>query len=117
MVKEFELDPLAEVWIFLDASRTVHSSLPYQHPEFDPRDFWRARFQFKLPPSTVEYSVTVAASLARYYLQRGRAVGLVTAGPALQILPSDRGGRQLSKVLEGLALLRAEFHPPASGVD
>ncbi len=74
MVKEFELDPLAEVWIFLDASRTVHSSLPYQHPEFDPRDFWRARFQFKLPPSTVEYCVTVAASLARYYLQRGRAL-------------------------------------------
>ncbi len=116
MVKEFELDPLAEVWIFLDASRTVHSSLPYQHPEFDPRDFWRARFQFKLPPSTVEYCVTVAASLARYYLQRGRAVGLVTAGPTLQILPSDRGGRQLSKVLEALALLKVESTLPLQGL-
>jgi uncharacterized protein (DUF58 family) len=112
MVKEFELDPLAEVWIFVDASRSIQASLPYEQPEFDPRDVWRKRYKFELPPSTLEYAVTIAASLARYYLQRGRAVGLVYADQALRVLPSDRGGRQLGKILESLALLRAEGNLP-----
>jgi uncharacterized protein (DUF58 family) len=116
IVKEFELDPLAEVWIFLDAARSVHSAKPYVPPEFDPRDFWRKRFQFQLPPSSLEYSVTIAASLARYYLSRGRSVGLVTAGTSLQILPSDRGGRQLGKILETLSMLRAETTLPLQGL-
>ena len=112
MVKEFELDPLAEVWLFLDAARGVHAAKTYDIPEFDPRNFWRKRFEFQLPPSTLEYSVTIAASLGRYYLQRGRSVGLVAAGQSLQILASDRGGRQLSKILESLSLLRAETTLP-----
>jgi uncharacterized protein (DUF58 family) len=116
IVKEFELDPLAEVWIFLDAARSVHSAKPYVPPEFDPRDFWRKRFQFQLPPSSLEYSVTIAASLARYYLSRGRSVGLVTAGTSLQILPSDRGGRQLGKILETLSMIRAETTLPLQGL-
>ena len=116
MVKEFELDPLAEVWLFLDAARSVQAARPYQWPEFDPRDFWRKKFQLQMPPSTLEYGVTIAASLARYYLQRGRSVGLVSAGQSLQVLPSDRGGRQLSKVLEALALLQAEGSLPLQGL-
>jgi len=116
MVKEFELDPLAEVWLFMDASRNVHASRPYRAPEFDPRDFWRKKFEFRLPPSTIEYSVSIVASLARYYLQRGRSVGLVTAGSSLQVLPSDRGGRQLGKILETLALLKPEATLPLQGL-
>jgi uncharacterized protein (DUF58 family) len=112
MVKEFELDPLADVWIFVDAARSVQAAKPYQLPEFDPRDFWRKRFQYEIPPSTLEYSVTAAASLARYYLQRGRSVGLAYADQALRILPSDRGGRQLGKILEALALVQAEGEMP-----
>lgn len=116
MVKEFELDPLAEVWLFIDAARTVQAARPFQWPEFDPRDFWRKRFQFQLPPSTLEYSVTIAASLARFYIQRGRSVGLVTASQTLRVLPSDRGGRQLGKILEALALLQAEGNLPLQGL-
>lgn len=116
IVKEFELDPLAEVWIFLDAARTVQAARPYKFPEFDPRDFWRKKFQLQLAPSTLEYSVTIAASLARYYLQHGRSVGLVSAGQSLQVLPSDRGGRQLGKILEALALLQAEGSLPLQGL-
>lgn len=116
MVKEFELDPLAEVWIFVDAARGVQASRPYQRPEFDPRDVWRKKFKFTLPPSTVEYAVTAAASLARYYLQRGRAVGLAYADQSLRVLPSDRGGRQLGKILEALALLGPEGNLPLEGL-
>lgn len=112
MVKEFELDPLAEVWIFMDVSRSVHLAEPYQPPEFDPSDFWGKRFQYTLPPSTLEYGVTAAASLARYYIRRNRVVGLVAASSAWRVLPADRGGRQLGKILEALALLRADGRIP-----
>ena len=108
MVKEFELDPLAEVWIFIDAARNVHSAKPFSQPEFDPQDIWRKKFKYSLPPSTLEYSVTIAASLARYYLQRSRAVGLASAGSSMRVLPADRGGRQLGKILDALALQRAD---------
>lgn len=116
MVKEFELDPLADVWIFVDAARSVQAAKPYKLPEFDPRDFWRKRVKYEIPPSTLEYAVTAAASLARYYLQRGRSVGLGYADQALRILPSDRGGRQLGKILEALALVRAEGEMPLQGL-
>ena len=116
MVKEFELDPLAEVWVFVDAARKVQFSRPYQRPEFDPRDIWRQRFKYDLPPSTLEYSVTAAASLARYYLRLGRAVGLVYSDVSLRVLPSDRGGRQLGKILEALALLRPQGSLPLEGL-
>ena len=116
MVKEFELDPLADVWIFVDAARSVQATKPYKPPEFDPSDFWRKRFVFVMPPATIEYSVTAAASLARYYLQRGRSVGLAYADQTVRILPSDRGGRQLGKILEALALVRAEGDMPLQGI-
>ncbi len=106
MVKEFELDPLAEVWIFVDANAGVQAAKPYDRPEFDARDFWRHKVKFDLPPATIEYAVTIAASLGRYYLQRGRSVGLAYADATVRVLPSDRGGRQLGKILEALALLR-----------
>lgn len=116
MVKEFELDPLADVWIFLDASRSVQASKPQQPEQMDPQDIWRRRFKYNLPSSTLEYAVSAAGSLARYYLQRGRAVGIASAGPSIQILPSDRGGRQLSKILEALALVRGEGSMPLHGL-
>jgi uncharacterized protein (DUF58 family) len=116
MVKEFELDPLADVWIFLDAARSVQASKPSTLEQQEPQDMWRRRFEYSLPISTLEYAVSTAGSLARYYIQRGRAVGFATAAPTLQILPSDRGGRQLSKILEALALVRGEGTMPLHGL-
>jgi uncharacterized protein (DUF58 family) len=112
MTKEFELDPLAEVWFFVDAAGYTHSSLPYQEPSISIRDMWRPNVKIQMPPSSEEYMVSIAASLSRYYIQRGRSVGLVTAGHTYDLLPSDRGGRQLGKILEVLALLRAEGRLP-----
>lgn len=116
IVKEFELDPLAEVWLFIDAAQHIHQAEPYEKKGFDPGDFWRKRTSFELPPSTEEYAVSIAGSLARFYLQRGRAVGAVAAGHTLHILPADRGGRQLVKILETLALLRADGRLPIQGL-
>jgi uncharacterized protein (DUF58 family) len=112
IVKEFELDPLAEVWIFIDAARSSLVTRPYKKLAYMPQDFWKKKSSYELPPSSIEYSVSIGASLARYYLQRGRAVGMVAAGQFLQVLPADRGGRQLGKILEALAILRPEGNLP-----
>jgi len=116
IVKEFELDPLAEVWIFVDASRFVHASLPRKSTLLDDRDMWRPSLKIPLPPSTEEYAVSIAASLARFYLQRGRAVGMVSAGLTFQVLAAEKGGRQMGKILESLALLRAQGKLPIQGL-
>lgn len=114
--KEFELDPQAEVWIFLDASRTGQVALDERPPEIQPEDLWRRKVEVTLPPSTEEYGVSIAASLARYFLRMGRAVGFAGAGQCFSVIPPDRGGRQLSKILESLALLRAEGELPLRGL-
>jgi uncharacterized protein (DUF58 family) len=118
MVKEFELDPLAEVWIFLDAARIVQASLPYSLPDQAADALWRSWEEVELPPSTEEYAVSIAASLGRYFLRRRRAVGLVSYSQpqSLNVLPPDRGGRQLGKILEALALLRADGNLPISAL-
>ncbi len=116
IVKEFELDPLAEVWIFVDASRYVHAALPKQPLEMEEREMWRPSVKIPLPPSTEEYSVSIAASLARFFLQRGRAVGLVYAGRYFSVLSAERGGRQMGKILETLALLHADGMMPVQAL-
>jgi uncharacterized protein (DUF58 family) len=84
MVREFELDPTADIWIVLDLNVDVHAGGGLQ--------------------STEEYAVTATASLARHLLDQGRAVGLVSQTATL---PADRGPRQAERILEVLALVRA----------
>jgi uncharacterized protein (DUF58 family) len=116
MVKEFELDPLADVWIFMDAEKAIQAANPQAEPDYYAKDFWQRHAKIALPPSTEEYGISIAASLARDYLRRGRAVGLVGAGQQLILIAPDRGGRQLGKILEALALLRAEGTIPLRGL-
>jgi uncharacterized protein (DUF58 family) len=116
MTKEFELDPQAEVWIFLDASETGQAALPFTWPKRTKEDLWKHKFEFTLPPSTEEFGVSIAASLTRYYLRKGRSVGFISSGQVLTMIPPDRGGRQLGKILESLALLRAEGKLPIWGL-
>ncbi len=112
IVKEFELDPLADVWIFLDGARDVQAALPQEQPDLYAKDFWARTGKLPLPPSTEEYGVSIAASLVRDYLRRGRAVGLACAGQHLTLIAPDRGARQLGKILEALALTQAEGELP-----
>jgi uncharacterized protein (DUF58 family) len=116
MVKEFELDPLADVWIFLDAAEVEQSSLSDTVVGANIVDIWHASKQIQLSPSTEEYGVSIAASLARNFLRRSRAVGLVAAGQHVTLLSPDRGGRQLGKILEALALLKAVGVIPLRGL-
>jgi uncharacterized protein (DUF58 family) len=112
IVKEFELDPLADVWIFLDAAEYVQAALPQPERDVLIKDLWTHSGKIPLPPSTEEYGICIAASLVRDYLRRGRAVGFVCSGQHLTLISPDRGGRQLGKILEALALTRAEGNLP-----
>jgi uncharacterized protein (DUF58 family) len=114
--KEFELDPQGDVWLFLDSTQDNQAAMPYDKSALLAESLWKRGSRIELPPSTEEYGVSIAASLARYYLQQGRALGFASAGQVLSLLPPERGGRQLGKILEALALLRAEGDLPLHGL-
>ncbi|MEM7347261.1 MAG: DUF58 domain-containing protein [Chloroflexota bacterium] len=120
VVKEFELDPMADVWVFLDLDRRVQAGLSYS--EIEPPDLpevhWEKRPEFKLPPSTEEYGVTAAASICKHFLRQSRAVGLITYpnGQHREVAQSDRGERQLSRIYEMLSVIHAEGHIPLAEV-
>jgi len=109
MVKEFEQDPQAQVWLYFDAQRTVHYQRKYDEQELPYQDMLlKKRPKIELPPVTLEYSVSIAASLANYFLRQRRAVGYASAGQTYQVIPAERGERQESKILETLAFVKAD---------
>lgn len=117
IVKEFEKDPLAEVWIFLDARGSAHFQKKEEGKPAAPEVWWLKKQQdFELAPRTEEYAISIAASIAKYYIKEKREVGLVSAGQNYSILPAERGERQLGKILETLAVLRAEGDMPLWGL-
>jgi uncharacterized protein (DUF58 family) len=115
MVKEFELDPTADVWIYLDLCSSAAAALswtppPPESPLFSGR--LRTPRSLELPPDTTEYGVTIAASLARYFILRNRAVGMNSRGRTREFVQSDRGERQLHKFFEALAVVEAAGELP-----
>jgi uncharacterized protein (DUF58 family) len=120
IVKEFELDPTADIWLFPDMQEQVQHSLPFSTEEHE--DPWiailrgQSRSEIELDPATEEYVVTVAASVAQHFVHRDRAVGMVAYGQTREVLQPDRGHRQLTKVLETLAMLRAQGEIPLAQV-
>jgi uncharacterized protein (DUF58 family) len=85
MVKEFELDPFADIWIALDLNRYTHHGRGLE--------------------STEEYAVTIAASLGKHFLMQNRSVGFLAQNETIH---ADRGSRQITKLLELLAVVRAD---------
>jgi uncharacterized protein (DUF58 family) len=111
MVKEFEQDPQSEVWLFLDTHNSVHFSRIQDEENLPPADdlFLLRRRQTKLQPSSLEYAISITASLAHYFLDQRRAVGLVTASYRnYVVISAERSERQEAKILDELAFLQAE---------
>jgi uncharacterized protein (DUF58 family) len=88
MVKLFELDPASDIWIILDLDKSVHVG------EGD--------------ESTEEYSVRVAASIARFFLVANRSVGFITFSKRLFVEEAQRGAQHYTRILEALALATAD---------
>ncbi len=92
MVKLFELDPASDIWLALDLHRDVQSG------EGD--------------DSTEEHAVRIAASVARLFLLANRSVGFFAYGERLHLEEPERGLSQYTRILEALALARAEGDVP-----
>ncbi|MER2600712.1 MAG: DUF58 domain-containing protein [Caldilineales bacterium] len=118
MVKEFELDPTADVWIVLDLHQAVHADSSWTPPSADATAaLLRGQTQaLPLPPSTVEYAVTAAASIARHFLLEDRAVGFIAHSAQREVIQPDRGERQLARILETLAVVSAAGRVPFARV-
>jgi uncharacterized protein (DUF58 family) len=87
MVKMFELDPASDIWIAMDLQASVQAGSGDE--------------------STEEYAVKIAASVARFFLNANRNVGYMAFGSRLDIIEGERGGQQMTHILEALALSRA----------
>ncbi len=87
MVKEFDLDPAVDAWIFLDLHDNVQAGEGEQ--------------------STEEYGVTVAATVATYLLRQDLSLGMIVNGGRRELLSVDRGERQMERMLELLAVVTA----------
>jgi uncharacterized protein (DUF58 family) len=116
--KEFELDPTADIWLFLDLDRTVQAELPWaSHATArKPRLPWEVSTELTLIPSTVEYTAAVGASLAKHFIDRDRGVGFIAYSQHREVIPADRGERQLTKILETLSVIRAEGRIPLAEI-
>ncbi len=105
VVKEFEIDPLVDIWLFADFS----SQSLFESPDVQrlngvgpviPKDG-------KLPASTEEYVAVASASLCRYFIELERSVGFATYAPNRVVHQPERGNRQLTRIFESLAVARS----------
>jgi uncharacterized protein (DUF58 family) len=112
MVKEFELDPTAEVYLVLDMQERVQQILAPVRAARGGRPLNEQR----IAESTEEYGVQAAASIARHLLEQNRMLGLISWGQHREVIPAERESRQLFKILEALAVLRAHGAQPLAEV-
>ena len=116
MVKEFEQDPQADIWLFLDAQQEVQASLPEQAIGFSEDGWWLRRPNVALPRESFEYVISAAASLASYFLLERRAVGMACAAGKSIVVSAERGERQVNKLMETLAFLQPDGTMPLLGL-
>ena len=125
IVKEFERDPMANVWIFLDMEESVQATKAdvgskeensSGGKEKTEKPLWRQVQDFRLTPSTEEYGITAAASMAAVSIRQRYAVGLAAYGQRREVIQPDREERQQTRLLETLAMLRARGSIPFSQV-
>ena len=91
MVKEFDLEPSGDLWIVLDLDAAVQEG--------------------EGTSSTLEYAITLTASLATEMLAENRRVGLATQG---HLIPPQPGQMQLWRILEVLARVGPVAGAPAA---
>lgn len=105
IVKEFEIDPLVDIWIFADfsASSLVEDPKLQRIGQTGPV----IPTAPGIPPSTEEYVTVIAASLAQYFINLERAVGFAAYTPGREIHQPERGNRQMTHIFETLAVARS----------
>jgi uncharacterized protein (DUF58 family) len=120
MTKEFDQDPQADVWVFLDAYAPVHYHAEEDHSQplqrVDQLWLWQRQVDVKMPVDTFEYAISAAGSVVNYYIKQGRTVGFACAADVLTVISPERGERQLNKILETLTFLNSNGDLPLIGL-
>jgi uncharacterized protein (DUF58 family) len=96
IVKEFDLEQAADLWVLLDLQRAAHAG--------------------SAESSSVETAVSAAASIAVHTLAENRAVGITVSSRRQQHLTPDRGTRVEQKILNLLANVQADGSQPLAEV-
>lgn len=105
MVKEFDQDPQANVWIIIDANKA--SQYTRKNIETTPKNWiFEARNLGYKPESSMDYLSSIGASYAKHYIDEGKAVGLLSSDSSFITLPAERGERQYLKLLDHLAMIK-----------
>ena len=105
IVKEFEIDPLTDIWMMVDFSADSW----IEEPEVQRVGGTGSVIPGGrgIPPSTEEYAAVIAASLATHFIDNERALGFATYAPNREVYQPERGHRQLTQILETLAIARS----------
>lgn len=106
MVKEFEIDPLTDVWLFVDFSPASLVEVPGLL-RVDGIGAVLPRTPGEVPPCTEEYAIVAAASLATHFIEHRRALGFGAYVPRREVHQAERGVRQLFRIMEALAVARS----------
>lgn len=91
-VKEFDIERSADLWIFIDLERGQHGG--------------------SQKAATIETVIDAAAAISAHALADDRSVGMEGIGLRRAVITSDRGPRQLQKIMGLLAVAQAEGAVP-----
>ena len=105
IVKEFDIDPLVDIWLFVDFS----ASSVVEEPGLQRigRMGTIVPTSQDIPPSTEEYAVVIAASLANHFITSERALGFAAYTPYREVYQPEHGQRQMNRILQTLAIARS----------
>lgn len=105
MVKEFDEETQSSVWVFLDGRSDVYIHAHVSVPAAFDRNLspLSRRTIYQLPEDSFEYAVSLSASVANHYVSKNRYVGFAANAEPAQFIQADKGQRQMTKMLEGLA--------------
>ena len=92
MSKVFDLGRASEAWVMVDLEQSVQSG--------------------EMEESTDEYSVSIAASLSKQYLDLGMPTGLIAYGSERYFLGAETGKAHLDRIMQQLALSDSEGDTP-----
>jgi uncharacterized protein (DUF58 family) len=92
MSRSFETREGGDAWIVLDLQAAVHAG--------------------EAPESTLEYAMSLAASITDAGLRRGGAIGLVSNDSRLSVIEAARGDQQRNKLFEHFTLAQADGTVP-----
>lgn len=110
IVKEFELDPFVDIWLFADFSLQSLYEDPSIQRIGNTGHVIRHSGGYSpnaLPPSTEEYIAVITASLANYFIDEETALGFIAHAPQRTFYRPERGHRQQTRILETLAVARS----------